>query len=338
MKDAPLTTPKVLVTPHLLQSDEGPHVAALESAGLARTYPPEGMNTLEPENIASLLTSDVQAIIASTEPFTRELLEMSSLRVIARLGVGYDSIDVNAATDLGIAVTITPGTLEASVAEQTMALLLALTRDVLGRDHEVRVGVWKRTPMPRLDGRTFGIVGLGRIGQAVVPRAQGFGMKVIGYDPYANAEQVSSLGVELRESYEDIFREADVVSLHLPCTEDTRLLVNADTLGLMKPGAILLNTSRGGLVDESALHDALNEGHLFGAGLDVFQQEPCPVDNPLLECHNVVASTHVGGIDRDATKLAGNLAATCIADLCKGVWPERCVVNRELQESWKWAN
>lgn len=327
---------QVLVTPHLLQSSDGPHVGPLSAASLPIIYPPEGMNTLESANIKQLLTEDVGAMIASTEPLTREVLEQSKLRVIARLGVGYDSVDVAAATELGIVVTITPGTLEASVAEQTMALLLALTRDVLGRDHEVRVGVWKRTPLPRLHGRTFGLVGLGRIGQAVVPCAQGLGMQVVVYDPFAEAAIAETMGVNLVPSLDELLERSDVVSLHLPCTDETRLLINADSLAKMKQGAILLNTSRGGLIDEAALCSALKDGHLFGAGLDVFQEEPLPVESPLLECHNLVTSTHVGGIDRDATKLAGDLAATCIANLNQGKWPSGYVVNTELEGKWQW--
>lgn len=327
--------PKVLVTPHLLLHKPGPYKDILEGAGLEIVYPPEGANTLQEQVIAGLLTPDIKAMLASTEPLNRKVLGNSALRVVARMGVGYDSIDIAAATEKGVAITITPGTLEDSVAEQTLALLLAVTRGVIERDREVRSGQWSRAPMPRLAGKTFGIVGLGRIGRAVVPRIKGLQMKVIAYEPFPNKEFVAANDIELCE-LDEIFRRSDVVSLHSISSPDTYEMVDERRLRLMKPDAVFINTGRGSLVREEDLIKVMKEGHLFGAGLDVFKQEPLPLDSPILQLPNVVTATHVGGIDLESQVATSRLAAQCIADLYEGKWPADCVVNRDLQGKWKW--
>lgn len=326
--------PRVLVTPHLLRRQAAPFAEILTSGGLEIVYPPGDLDTVCPGELEPLLDG-IDAILASTETMSRELLSRSSLRVIARMGVGYDAIDIPAATERGIVVTITPGTLEDSVAEQTLALLLGLTRDVIGRDREVRGGAWKRQPLPRLAGRTFGIVGLGRIGRAVVPRVQGLGMQVIVFDPFADHNFAALNGIRM-VPLNELLETADVVSLHSPATADTYHLINATTLAQMKPTAILINTSRGPLVDEAALCDALNRGHLFGAALDVFEQEPLPLESPLLTAPRLLLCSHMGGLDLDSQRLASSLAAQCIVDLHQGKWPEACVVNRELVGEWHW--
>src|SRR6188768_2072933 len=188
--------PRVLVTPTILRNIPGLYSDTLLQGGFEVVYPPDGCDTMKRENLLPLL-ENVDAMLASTERMTREVLGGTKLRVIARLGVGYDSIDTAAATDLGIAVTITPGTLEESVAEHTVAMLLGVTRGLLQRDREVRAGKWTRVPMPRMAGRTFGIVGLGRIGRAVVPKVQGLGMRVVAFDPFADREVASRMGVTL---------------------------------------------------------------------------------------------------------------------------------------------
>jgi len=273
--------------------------------------------------------------VASVEPLTREVLARTKLRAIARMGVGYDAIDIQAATDLGIAVTITPGTLEESVAEHTIALMLAVTRGIVARDREVRGGVWSRLAMPRMAGKTFGIVGLGRIGRAVVSKVLALGMKVVAHDPCADEQFAASHGVTLLP-LEELLNTADVVSLHSPTTADTRDMINTRTLALMKRGAVLINTARGAVVDEEALCQALGSGHLFGAALDVFKIEPLPITSPLLTYDNVVLCTHMGGIDSESQNAMSTLAAQCLVDLYQGRWPEACTVNRQLREGWRW--
>jgi D-3-phosphoglycerate dehydrogenase / 2-oxoglutarate reductase len=326
--------PRVLVTPTILRNVPGLYCDTLLQGGFEVVYPPEGCDTMRRENLLPLLAT-ADAMLASTERLSREVLSGTKLRAIARMGVGHDSVDTAAATDLGIAVTITPGTLEESVAEHTVAMLLGVTRGLVQRDREVRAGRWSRVPMPRMAGRTFGIVGLGRIGRAVVPKVQGLGMKVIAFDPFADKEMASRIGVTLM-SLSELLQSADVVSLHTTTTPDTANLINRQTLAQMKPGAVLVNTGRGALVDEEALCEALDCGHLMGAALDVFKAEPLPLDSPLLKYDNVLLCTHMGGLDWESQTAASNLAAQCIVDLYRGRWPEACVVNRELRDRYKW--
>ena len=326
--------PRVLVTPTILRNVPGDYCEILLAGGFEVVYPPEGLDTMQRENLLEVLCG-VDAMLASTEPLTREVLAQCKLRAIARMGVGYDAIDVAAASDLGIAVTITPGTLEESVAEHTIALLLGVTRGIVQRDREVRAGVWTRRPMPRMAGKTFGIVGLGRIGRAVAPRVQGLGMKVVAYDPFADAQFASKQGVTLM-TLSELLETADVVSLHSPTTPDTFNMINRQTLALMKPGAVLINTARGAVVDEDALCEALDRGHLLGAALDVFKIEPLPVTSRLLAYDNVLVCTHMGGLDCESQNATSSLAALCIVDLFQGRWPDACVVNRQIRPNYKW--
>src|SRR5262245_37889809 len=326
--------PKVLVTPTILRNLPGPYADVLRAGGFEIIYPPEGCDTMRRENLLPLLAG-ADAMLASVEKMTRDVLAGTKLRAVARAGVGYDSVDIAAATDLGIAVTITPGTLEESVAEHTVALMLGVSRALVQRDLEVRAGQWSRKAMPRMAGKTFGIVGLGRIGRAVVPKIQGLGMRVIGFDPFADKEWAAKAGVTL-VSLPELLKTADVVSLHTTTTPETTNMIGREALAMMKPDAILVNTGRGALVDEEALCEALDRGHLFGAGLDVFKTEPLPLESPLLKYDNVLLCTHMGGLDTESTVAMTRLAAQCIVDLFQGKWPEACVVNREIRERYKW--
>lgn len=326
--------PRVLVTPTIIRNLPGPYRDTLVAGGFEIIYPPDGCDTMRPENLLPLL-ADADAMLASVEKMSREVLAGSRLKAIARMGVGYDSIDIAAATDLGIAVTITPGTLEESVAEHTVALLLGVSRGLVQRDREVRAGKWSRQPMPRMAGKVFGIVGLGRIGRTVAAKVQGLGMRTVAYDPFADAETARRLNVTLM-SLPDLLAAADVVSLHTTTTPDTTNLINKQTLALMKRGSILINTGRGALVDEDALCDAIESGHLYAAGLDVFKTEPLQLDSRLLQYDNILLCTHMGGLDSESTVAMANLAAQCIVDLHQGRWPEACAINRDLQARYKW--
>ncbi|MDX1947482.1 MAG: phosphoglycerate dehydrogenase [Pirellulaceae bacterium] len=326
--------PRVLVTPTLLRNLPGEYADILRQGGFEVVYPPDDCDTMQRENLLGLLAG-ADAMLASVEPLTREVLAQTKLRAIARMGVGFDAIDTQAATDLGIAVTITPGTLEESVAEHTVALMLGVTRGLVQRDREVRAGRWSRKAMPRIAGKTFGIVGLGRIGRAVVPKVQGLGMKVIAYDPFADEEFARQFGITL-VTLDVLLATADVVSLHPPTTPETRNLINRDTLAKMKRDAVLINTARGAVLDEAALCEALDRGHLFGVGLDVFKTEPLPLDSPLLKYDNLLLCTHMGGMDYESQRATSCLAAQCLVDLFSGRWPEQCVVNRQLSGRYKW--
>jgi len=326
--------PRVLVTPTMLRNVPGQYSEILEAAGLEVVYPASGQDTMQRAELLACLEG-VEAMLASTERLDDDVFAASKLRVVARMGVGYDSIDVAAATRHNVAVTITPGILEVSVAEHTIGLLLAVSRGIVERDREVRAGNWSRKALPRLAGKTFGLIGLGRIGRVVANRAQGLAMRTIAYDPYADAEAAREQGVELK-SLDDVLAESDIVSLHALSSPETKGIIDARALGLMKSDAILLNTARGALVDEDPLVAHLAAGNLLGAGLDTFHQEPLPTDHPLLTFDNVVVCTHMAGLDYESEAGTSRLAAQCLADLHQGRWPEACVVNRELAGKWSW--
>ncbi|GAA2577333.1 D-2-hydroxyacid dehydrogenase [Dactylosporangium fulvum] len=220
------------------------------------------------------------------------LLQLPRLGLAIRWGVGYDQIDVAAATELGVAVANAPSYCTQDVAEHAAALLLAISRQVVYRDRQGQQGLWRHGPAPhrRLAGSTVGVIGLGRIGSHVARIMSAFGANVLGYDPVATTVDAAVRRVGL----EELLAASDFVSVHVPLTETTRHLFDTDTLALMRPHAVLVNTSRGGVVRQEALVAALDAGRLGGAALDVFEQEPLPADNPLRGRDNVILTPHEG--------------------------------------------
>ncbi len=327
--------PTVLIGAEPIRDQPGPFRTVLEAAGFRVVDPPTRERLTEANLLEWLPQCD--SIIAGGESISARVIEAApGLRAIARTGVGYDAVDVPAASARKIAVSITPGTNQESVAEQTFALLLALTKDVLAHDRTIRQGSWVRSPLPRpLRGLTMGIVGLGRIGQAVATRAVAFGMKVIAFEPTVNREFNERYGVR-PVGFAELLAEADVVSLHLPLVEGTRGLFDRSTFARMKPGALLLNTSRGGLIVEPDLVEALRSGQLGGAGLDVFHREPPEADNPLWALPNVVLTPHMAGVDTRSMADMAEMAARTLVELHEGRWPGHCVVNPEVAPGWKW--
>ncbi len=326
--------PKVLIVPAPLYKVHGAHVDMLTDSGFTVTYPPERKAVLnESETIAAL--EGVSAVIAGSEPYNdRVLAAAKMLRVISRAGVGSDAVVLDDATKHNVAVTIAPGTNHDAVAETAMALLLSLVRSVVRLDREVHSGRWPRDPLQPVRGKTLGIVGLGRIGQSVAVRAKAFGVRILAHESFPNREFVQQLGIELVD-LNSLLSQSDFVTLHVPLNSETSGLINHRTLALMKPGSILINTARGGLVVETDLLEALKSGHLAGAGLDVFEREPA-FGNLLLELDNVVASPHVAGVDTQSLIEMANLAAHNIIDLSRGIWPEACIVNAVVRSTWKW--
>jgi len=326
--------PSVLIGPYLLRNAPGRFRDILTDAGF-EPIDPEGGFALSADELGPYLPR-IDALLAGGERMTSDLMAIASrLRVIARTGVGYDLIDVPAATAHRIAVTITPGTNQESVAEQTFALLLALTRRIVANDRVIHAGGWERTLVTPVRGLTLGLIGMGRIGRAVASRAQAFRMRLVAHDTVLDAEFDRRHGIE-RLSLEELLACSDAVSLHLPLTEATRGLVNREFLARMRPGSYLINTARGGLVVEADLRDALVSGHLAGAGLDVLNHEPPQPDNPLLGLANVVLSPHIGGTDTQSMREMAELAATTIVELYHNRWPADCVVNSELRDGWSW--
>jgi D-3-phosphoglycerate dehydrogenase len=318
-----------------LNSEHGPHLELLAQAGFEVRHAPRNISLFEPENLIPVV-KDAEAIIAGSEPYTPDTLsKLPKLRAFARMGVGFDAIDVPTCDERRIVVATTPGVNHHSVAEHTIALLMAVARGFPERDQQVRAGTWKRVSTPRIMGRTLGLVGLGRIGQATATRAIGLGIKVIAYDPYPNHEFAKQHGIELT-TLDDLLTRADFVSLHLPMSRENKHLINAKTLAKMKPGTILINTARGQLVDEKALYDALKSGHLAGAGLDVFEVEPLPTTSPLLEFNNVMFCGHLAGLDHESHHDTLKMCADIIISLYRGGWPRECIQNLKGVTDWKW--
>ncbi len=254
-----------------------------------------------------------------SDPIDAALMDAAGpqLKVISQYAVGFDNIDVRAATQRGIPVGHTPGILTDATADFAFALMMSAGRRVVEADRHTREGKWKTWgPSILLGsdfvGATLGLVGFGRIGRAMAKRASGFDMRVIYYDP--TAEQDPAIAAQLVDSLEDLLRQSDFVSLHTPLTPDTRGMINARTLALMKPGAVLINTSRGGVIDQPALYEALRDGTIFAAGLDVTDPEPLPMESPLLTLPNLIIAPHIASAstctrDEMAVLTADNLIA-----------------------------
>lgn len=326
--------PGVLITTEVLRNAPGPHLTLLQEAGLEVHYPTRSVLLTEEETLEAL--AGIEAVIAGSEPYTdRVLAGLPQLRIISRNGVGYDRIDVPAATRRGVAVTITPEGNHQAVAEHTLALLLAVARSVVANAIDTRQGNWqRRTIFIPLRGKTLGIVGLGRIGRSVAVRAGAFGMKLLAHEKFPDLGFVKKQGIELVE-LDTLLEQADFVTLHTPMSVATEGLINRQSLARMKPGSVLINTARGGLVNEADLLEALKSGHLAGAGLDVLAIEPPPPDHPLLALDNVIVSPHVAALDAQAVEDMATAAARNIVDLLAGKWPHASLINADVKSAWQ---
>jgi D-3-phosphoglycerate dehydrogenase len=269
------------------------------------------------ELIRDLADADALIVRSATTVDAEIISGAPKLRVIARAGTGVDNVDVPAATAKGIVVMNSPGANSISVAEHALALMLSLARAVPAADSAMKRGVWdkKRLTGAELRAKTLGVIGLGRIGQAVAVRARAFGMDVIAHDPFISEEVARSLGIELL-SVDDVCARADYLTLHVPATPETRHLLDARRLALCKKGIRIVNTARGELIDEAALADAIESGQVAGAGLDVFEQEP-PPDGRLTTLPQVVATPHIAASTVEAQELVGTETAMNVRDFLR---------------------
>jgi phosphoglycerate dehydrogenase-like enzyme len=313
----------VLVTFPDFDADDPAVGGVITAAGLELRMAPK----FGPRSTAELarLLSGVVGAIVSTDPFTADVLRGApALRVIARTGVGYDTIDMAVATELGIQVVTTPGANENAVADHALGLLLALLRRIPELDTDARAGGWSRTGahLPRqLAGCTVGVVGYGGIGRQVAKRLAGFGVELLVHDPVLGDD-----GPVASTPFDELLARSDVVTLHCPLLPETRGLIDVRALSLMQPHAVLVNTSRGPVVDEPALVAALQSGRIAGAALDVFLEEP-PVGSPLLSMPNVVVSPHNGGLsDVSIAEMTRRCAEAVVAVARGGVAAD--LVNR----------
>ena len=281
----------------------------------------------EADGVLSLLTErfDETALTAAKQ-----------LKVISNMAVGYDNIDVPAATAHGIAVCNTPGVLTETTADLAFALIMATARQLPQAVEYIKAGHWHTWEPMAFRGQdihhaTLGIIGLGRIGQAVARRAKGFDMRVLYHNRIRDAAYEAQNGVEWRESLSDLLRESDFISIHTPLTPDTRHLIGPDELKLMKPTAIVINTARGPVVDQRALYAALKAGSIGGAGLDVTDPEPLPANDPLLELDNVVIVPHIGSGSMRTRDEMARIAAENLLAVVQGQKPRFCVNPSVLQ-------
>lgn len=330
--------PICIITPEHLFANPSPYVEILERNGFEVRYPANPTlargETTDDEIIANL--RDADAVIAGGESYSAQVIAgLPKLRVIARAGVGYDRVDVAAASERGIAVTITPNANHECVAEHTLAMMFAAAKNIIAGDRSVREGKWDRTLTEPLRGKTFGIFGLGRIGRSVSVRVKALGMRVIAHDEYPNEAFVRQHEIEL-VSLDELLAQSDYLSLHCPMCPGTAGIINRTNLAKMKPGSTLINTARGKLVVESDLVESLQSGHLRCACLDVFEQEPPRPDNPLFALPNVILAPHLGGMDKLSLENMGIESAENIVNLFLGRWPLGAVVNAELEATWKW--
>jgi D-3-phosphoglycerate dehydrogenase len=309
-----LKNSKILVTPTSYAKNDPTLRTKLEAEVGEVVYNPTG-RPLSSDELLELIPG-CDGYIAGLDAIDRAVINGSDkLRVIARYGVGVDNVDLDAARERGIVVTNTPGANSASVAELTVGLILSLGRKIPEAVQAAKKGEWPRMTGISLEGKTIGLLGFGAIAKNVARRLAGFDCDVIAYHPSYDIATAESLGVQLRPE-EDLIREADFLSLHLPLNPESRGMVNSEFLGKMKPGAFLINTSRGELIDEEALFEALQSGRLQGAALDAFSKQPPDPGNPLLAMPQVIATPHMGAHTDGATNAMGWAALQdCLAVL-----------------------
>ena len=311
MLAAPMETLKVLVADPVSQSG----VDALNQSGRLTAVVNTGLK--EDELIALIPEFSALVVRSQTKVTARVLEAATKLKVVGRAGVGVDNVDVEAATRRGIVVMNTPGGNTISTAEHAFSLLVSTARRIPQATASVRAGKWERKKFEGVElyGKSLAILGMGRIGSELARRAIAFGMRVLAYDPYLSTSRARALQVELFEKLDEILPLADFISMHMPLTDETRHMINAERINLLKKDVRIVNCARGGLIDEAALADALNSGRIAGAALDVFEVEPPDPANPLLQIPNLILTPHLGASTAEAQESVGIEIAESIGAL-----------------------
>ncbi|MDD5804607.1 MAG: hydroxyacid dehydrogenase [Clostridia bacterium] len=311
---------------------------------------PEGMKMLEgtadvyvannqdPNNYLDEM-NEADALIVRIAKCDGHAIENSpNLKVIGRTGVGYDAVDVKTATAHGIPVVITPGANNRSVAEHAVAMMFALSKNLVEAQQEMCAGNWEIRGAKKafeLEGKTMGILGLGAIGRETAKICKGCGMKIAAFDPFMSREQIENYGAEYYADYVELLKNSDVVSIHVPLTDETRNMIAKEQLVQMKKTALIINCSRGGIINEADLVEALKEGVIAGAGTDVFCSEPPKTDDPLLNCPNLIVSPHSAAQTREAViKMAQMCVRGCLAVASGKKWP--FVADKTVYDHPKW--
>jgi len=280
------------------------------------------------DEVYNSVFKEAGAVMVRSKKISREMIQNAdNLEIIAKHGVGVDQIDVDAATDAGIPVTITPEANSDSVADLAMTMMLALSRNLFKADADLKGGRFTRREHYtgfELGGKTVGIIGLGRIGGRVARRcALGFGMTILAYDPFISTEYAAQFSAKQVPDLESLLKESDYITIHTPLTDLTKDMIGEKQLRMMKPEAFIINTARGGIINEGDLYQALSKNRIKGAGLDVFVKEPpLPDENPLLSLDNIIASSHLGSVARESTIKMATQAAEEILRVIEGKKPK----------------
>ena len=270
-------------------------------------------------------------IVRGRTKVTSEVIEAGkNLKVIGRAGIGVDNIDIKKATENKIPVVNAPTGSTYSVAELTIGHIISMARHLPKADASIKSGKWEKKKFmgTELYGKTIGFIGIGRIGWEVAVRAKAFGMKIIAYDPYLPKERAKELGGKMVDSADEIYKNADIITIHTPLTPETKHMIGAKEFKIMKKSAFVVNCARGGIIDENALYEALKSGEIAAAALDTFEIEP-PKDNPLLQLDNIYFTPHIGASTREAQMKAGTIVAEQVMKVLSGKKPD-FVVNREV--------
>lgn len=297
----------VAVTPRSFRSTPGRHQNLLERADLQVRTPDLGRHLTADEMVE--LVRGCRGLIVGTDPVTDDVLAAGPLRAVVKYGSGMDNIDLEAADRRDVVVADTRGENARSVAELTLGLLFACARRVALHDRRIRQGSWQRETGIELAGRTLGVVGLGAVGEQVADLARCVGMQVVAHDPYVDQAEVPLVGLT------ELLDRCDALSLHTPLTDTTQGMIGHDEIHRMRPGAIIVNTARGGLVDTAVLAGALRSGHLAAAAFDSFVEEP-PTDSPLVDLDSFISSPHAGAATVDAVERTGTAA---VRELCRAL-------------------
>ncbi len=311
---------KVLVTTMSFLDTPGPHHEMLAQAGCELVRNPAGKNMSEEQMVAAI--ADVDGVILGVDPCTRRVIAAArKLQVISRYGVGLDNVDLAAAKERGIPVTWTPGVNEITVAELALGFMFSLARKIPQSTATLKGGQWKRQTGVELAGKTLGILGLGRVGKQLARRARGLDMAVIAFDIFWSEQFARQHGIQKAGSPEEVLKSADFVSLHMNLSDETREIINAQTLALMKPGAYLINAARAQLVNSADLVKALTHGKIAGYGTDVFDEEPPSAGEPLLKLENVVCTPHLGSRTTEAVLRQAAMATENLIAVLEGREP-----------------
>ncbi|TBL76518.1 phosphoglycerate dehydrogenase [Paenibacillus thalictri] len=269
-----------------------------------------------------LLVGDIDGVIAGVDTWDEEVFRIAlKLKVIARFGVGVDNIDLVKACEYGVQVTNVPGGNANAVAELTVGLILAAVRNIPALDQSAKRGYWDRHVGTELAGKTIGLLGFGNIAQMVARKLQGFDVNIIAYDKYPNETKAKELNVSLA-SFEDVLRQSDIVSMHMPSLKETFKVMSFAQFSMMKPTAAFVNTARGALVDEDALYDALQSSRIAGAAIDVYQQEPVSPDNPLFRLNNMITTPHTAAETYETYHKVSLVTAQAVLDVLSGKKPQ----------------